>query len=177
MTWQTFSEREEFKDCNFNVLRTEDIQYFLPLLKEMTEFNERFLLAMLRWCGYGRKRCIELAQWDVYVVFHLDQSIGVTGIYCEQGDPAERCWLGWFGIIPRYRRKKIGSYLFNSTCNIASEKGFSHLYIYTGGIDEAAISFYKSIGCYQLGFASDVFPHSKFDNFSRDDMILCFNLN
>jgi ribosomal protein S18 acetylase RimI-like enzyme len=176
MTWQTFSESGEYRVSDFQVLQTADIQHFLPLFKELTEFNERFLLSMLRWCGYGRKRNRELAMWNVYVAFHLNKPIGVTGVYSEQGDPSERSWLGWFGIIPDYRRKRVGSYLFNTTCNISRSKGFSSLYIYTGGSDEKAISFYESIGCNKLGFGYEVFPNSKFDNFAQGNMILAFDL-
>ncbi len=176
MTWQTSSGNEEFKVSDFQVLQTAEIQHFLPLFKELTEFNERFLLAMLRWCGYGRKRHRELALWNVYVAFHLDKPVGVTGIYCEQEDPSERCWLGWFGIVPNYRRKRVGSHLFNTTCKISRSKGFSSLYIYTEGSDDKAISFYESIGCNKLGFGHEVFPNSGFDNFSTSDMILAFDL-
>lgn len=176
MTWQTFSENGEFKTSDIQVLQTAEIQHFLPLFKELTEFNERFLLAMLRWCGYGRKRHRELPVWNVYVAFHLDQPIGVTGIYCEQEDPPERCWLGWFGITPTYRRNKIGSYLFNATCKIARSQGFSSLYIHTEGSNSSAISFYESIGCNKLGFGHEIFSESGFDNFSRSDVILSFDL-
>lgn len=177
MTWQAFSENGEYKVSDFQVFQTENVQYFLPLFKELTEFNERFLLAMLRWCGYGRKRHRELAMWNVYVVCHLNKPIGVTGVYCEQGDPSERCWLGWFGIVPNYRRRGIGSSLFNTTCKISRSKGFSSLYIYTEGTDEEAISFYESVGCNKLGPAYEVFLNSGFDNFSKSDMILSFDLN
>ena len=177
MTWQIFSENEGFKQSDIKVLETSEIDHFLPLFRELTEFNERFLLAMLRWCGYGRKRHRELALWHVYVVFYLDKPIGVTGIYREQEDPSNRCWLGWFGIIPAYRRQKIGSYLFNSTCSIMRNKGFSSLYIYTEADNEKAIKFYTSLGCHKLGFCFEVIPNSAFDNFSRDEIILNFDLN
>ncbi|BAZ08701.1 hypothetical protein NIES4071_05060 [Calothrix sp. NIES-4071] len=176
MTGQTFLENEEFNASNIQVLQTAEIQHFLPLFKELSELDEKFLLSMLRWCGYGRPRKRELSLWNVYVAFYLDKPIGVTGIYCELEEPSSQCWLGWFGIVPNYRRQKLGSYLFNTTCKFAINKGFSSLYIYTNSANYAAICFYESLGCKKLGLGYEVFPNSNFENFSRNHMILAFDL-
>ena len=43
---------------------------------------------------------------DYYIVFHNDIPIGVTGIYSYHEYPDD-AWLGWFGILDKYRNKYV----------------------------------------------------------------------
>ena len=77
------------------LLESREISLFLPIMKELDEFPERFLLTMLRWCGYGRPRHQPLKVWYVYVGLLKDEPVGVTGIYCDDETPPGVCWVGW----------------------------------------------------------------------------------
>lgn len=50
--------------------------------------------------------------------------IGICGLYSWQYHPKDIAWLGWFGVLPEYRGKKIGSKLLKYTLEYAKNKGY-----------------------------------------------------
>jgi hypothetical protein len=88
---------------------TKEIELFLPLVKEVADdFGDPFLLSMLHWCGFG-SRPAPLAFWQVFLIRTLAEVVGVSGLYRQPGSPAHLCWLGWFAIRQKFRRKGLGS--------------------------------------------------------------------
>jgi ribosomal protein S18 acetylase RimI-like enzyme len=63
------------------------------------------------------------------------------------------CWLGWFGIRPRFRRQAIGGNAMYALIDFARSLGCKELWVYTGASDNVAVSFYKSLGFEVLGAA------------------------
>ena len=51
---------------------------------------------------------------------------GVTGIYSYNEYPDD-AWLGWYGILPKYRSKGYGSIVFDKTVELAKKKDIRHL--------------------------------------------------
>ena len=73
-------------------------------------------------------------------------AIGTVGLYTLPCDP-ESAWLGWFGILPEYRRRGIGSFAVRHFESAAKERGFIYARLYTNRNDnEAAKAFYRSNG-------------------------------
>lgn len=61
-----------------------------------------------------------------------DKVVGLTGIYNEEEDTSDICWLGWFCIDKEYREKGLSKKLLAFSIDIAKKlnKKFLHLYTY-----------------------------------------------
>jgi GNAT superfamily N-acetyltransferase len=74
--------------------------------------------------------------------------IGITGIYSEIKDEEDDCWLGWFCIDKKYRKKGFGKQLFDFSIELAQNMDKRTLHIYTYNIKKhaKAIEMYKRSG-------------------------------
>jgi GNAT superfamily N-acetyltransferase len=89
------------------LVSTRNIEMFIPILREI-DFGDQFLLSMLHWCGIGQRATL-LEYWQVFLIRSKQETVGVSGLYRQPGMPAHLCWLGWFAIRPRFRRRGFGS--------------------------------------------------------------------
>jgi ribosomal protein S18 acetylase RimI-like enzyme len=144
------------------LLDTKEIEDFIPVMKEI-EFGDRFLLSMLHWCGIGR-RSTPLDFWKVFLVMARGDVVGVSGLYRQPGMPHNVCWIGWFGIRPRFRREGFGTSAMYVLFDITRSNGCQELWVYTGSSDHIAKSFYKSLGFELLGEATKWAPGRTIDN-------------
>ena len=72
--------------------------------------------------------------------------VGISGIYSLKEDP-DSAWLGWFGILPRYRRKKFGSEALSLLKKKKKKRGFRYARLYTGRWNnDVAKRFYVNNG-------------------------------
>lgn len=55
---------------------------------------------------------------------------GVTGIYAYHEYPKD-AWLGWYGILPKFRNEGYGSLVFDKTVELAKTKGYESLRLYS----------------------------------------------
>src|ERR1700730_794598 len=101
------------------LVSTRNIEMFIPILREI-DFGDQFLLSMLHWCGIGQ-RPTPLEYWQVFLVASKQEIVGVSGLYRQPGMPAQLCWLGWFGIRPRFRRRGFGSAAIRSLAEEAQK--------------------------------------------------------
>jgi ribosomal protein S18 acetylase RimI-like enzyme len=131
---------------------TTDIEMFLPVMKEI-DFGDRFLLSMLHWCGISQ-RSTPLDYWKVFLLRSAGQVVGVSGLYRQPGMPATVCWVGWFGIRPRFRRQGLGTRAMHSLWDFARSIACQELRVYTGSSDDIAVRFYKSLDFETLGTAA-----------------------
>jgi ribosomal protein S18 acetylase RimI-like enzyme len=137
---------------NFEItVESTEIEEFIPVMKEI-DFGDRFLLSMLHWCGIGR-RSTPLDYWKALLVRTRGDAVGVSGLYRQPGTPHNVCWVGWFGIRPRFRREGFGTNAMYGLFDIARSIGCQELWVYTGLSDDVAVSFYKSLGFEVLGSA------------------------
>jgi RimJ/RimL family protein N-acetyltransferase len=135
------------------LITTKEIELFLPVMKELADdFGDRFLLSMLHWCGIG-SRPAPLEFWQVFLIQTGKETVGVSGLYRRSESPTHLCWLGWFAIRPKFRRKG--------------------LWVYTGASDEAARHFYTKLGFELLGSARDRAPGKTMDD---SDIVLKLQL-
>lgn len=88
--------------------------------------------------------------YDYRALYYLamldDKAIGITGLYCY--DNHKEAWLGWFGVLEQYRGKGYGKILLEQSINLAREKGFKTLRLYTSTEDENKIArkLYDKLG-------------------------------
>jgi ribosomal protein S18 acetylase RimI-like enzyme len=134
------------------LVETMEIEAFLPVMREI-DFGDRFLLSMLHWCGIGR-RSTPLAYWKVFLLRSAGQVVGVSGLYRQPGMPEMVCWVGWFGIRPRFRRQGFGTRAMYLLWDFARSIECKELWVYTGSSDDIAVCFYKSLGFEVLGAAA-----------------------
>src|SRR6516164_8963379 len=116
------------------LVESTDIEMFLPVMKGI-DFGDRFLLSMLHWCGTGR-RSTPLEYWKVFLLQPAGQVAGVSGLYRQPGMPEKVCWVGWFGIRPRFRRQGFGTRAMYLLWDFARSIAGQELWVYTGSSDE-----------------------------------------
>ena len=146
---------------------TKEIELFLPLMREI-DFGDEFLLSMLHWCGIGR-RSKPLEYWQVFLVRSQNETVGVSGLYRQPGMPPDLCWLGWFAIRPKLRRRGLGSAAIDSLASHARTINCREIWVYTGADDHIARDFYISLGFEVIGPAHE-WAHGKTTNLS--DVVL-----
>ena len=79
-----------------------------------------------------------------YIAYENNEAIGITGLYYYDNVSA---WLGWFGVLPDKRRKSYGKTILEKTMELARQKGFKTMRLYTDAIENAdAIKLYKKMG-------------------------------
>ena len=79
-----------------------------------------------------------------YIAYENNEAIGITGLYYYDNVSA---WLGWFGVLPDKRRKSYGKRILEKTMELARQKGFKTMRLYTDAIENAdAIKLYKKMG-------------------------------
>jgi GNAT superfamily N-acetyltransferase len=138
------------------LVETTKIEEFIPVMKEI-DFGDRFLLSMLHWCGIGR-RSTPLDYWKVLLVRARGDAVGVSGLYRQPGMADHVCWVGWFGIRPRFRREGFGTKAMYALFELARNISCQQLWVYTGSSDDGAVCFYKSLGFDVLGTAAEWVP-------------------
>ena len=67
---------------------------------------------------------------EYYLVHDGEYYVGITGIYSHKEYP-EDAWVGWFGILPPFRRMGYGTEALQYTIEKAKKKGFKSLRLYT----------------------------------------------
>ena len=79
-----------------------------------------------------------------YCIVYLDSlSIGVTGLYVYHEYPKD-AWLGWFGILEKYRNKGYGGKVLDKTIKLARDKGYENFRLYTDEFAYDAHKLYES---------------------------------
>ena len=132
---------------------TREIEMFVPVMREI-DFGDQFLLSMLHRCGIGR-RSTPLDFWQVFLLRAHGDIVGGSGLYRQPGMAQTVCWLGWFGIRPRFRRQGFGTQAIRALFGVARSLGCNELWVYTGSSDDVAVGFYKSLGFDALGTAAE----------------------
>ncbi len=82
---------------------------------------------------------------DYKIVYINDEPIGVTGIYSYNEYPND-AWLGWFGILTKYRSNGYGKETLEKTIELAKEKGYKNFRLYTDEYAKEAHRLYEKLG-------------------------------
>jgi RimJ/RimL family protein N-acetyltransferase len=156
------NQRMSAAEQTVELVETKEIQMFLPAMKEI-DFGDRFLLSMLHWCGIGQ-RSTPLDYWKVFLLRAGGDLVGVSGLYRQPRMAETVCWVGWFGIRPRFRRQGFGKRAMYALIDFARHLAVEELWVYTGSSDTIAVNFYRSLGFEVLGAAADWAPGRTMDN-------------
>ena len=147
------NQRMSAAEQTVELVETREILMFLPVMKEI-DFGDRFLLSMLHWCGIGQ-RSTPLDYWKVFLLRAEGDVVGVSGLYRQPGMAETVCWVGWFGIRPRFRRQGFGKRAMHALIDFARHISVKELWVYTGSSDDIAVNFYRSLSFEVLGAAAD----------------------
>ena len=93
-------------------------------------------------------------EMSYYIVYLDKEPIGVTGIYAYHEYP-ETAWLGWFGILNKYRKKGYGGIVLDKTIELAKEKGYTRFRLYTDEFAKSAHKLYKSRGLIEEPYTNE----------------------
>ena len=77
-----------------------------------------------------------------YIVYDKEIPIGVVGLYSYNEYPSD-AWLSWFGVLQEYRQKGYGSKMFDFFEDLALEKGYKEIRVYTDDAFDKAILLYE----------------------------------
>ena len=84
--------------------------------------------------------------YEYYLIYEDGVCAGIIGLYRYPEDP-DSAWLGWFGILEGFRRKRLGSRALKRFEEMAAAKGYRFARLYTDAVNnDAAIAFYKANG-------------------------------
>ena len=120
-------------DINFQKITRENLQIAIDVQNEIFPLED------------GTKNFIDCIsknpyrkELDFYLVYFKDTPIGVTGIYSYNEYP-DAAWLGWFGVLSKERNKGYGSIIFDKTEELARQKGYKSLRLYTDRSEERRV--------------------------------------
>jgi len=92
----------------------------------------------------------ELTSMQYFIMLDTtkDKIIGLTGIYSEEGDSHNMCWLGWFCIEESYRGQGLSKILLDFSINKAKQLNKQYLHLYTYDAEEyiPAMRLYEKYG-------------------------------
>ena len=96
---------------------------------------------------YSESGITSLYSW-VLVETATDKVVGLTGLYTEEDDTEDTCWLGWFCVDPDYRKLGLGQALLNFSISEAKRMEKTRLKLYTYNSEEFwdAIKLYEWYG-------------------------------
>ena len=90
---------------------------------------------------------IDFLDYWIYLDVQNDV-VGIVGLYTQNSDTDNKIWLGWYGVKPSHRGKKIGSELLDFATQKAKEEGYKELHLYTtnDAVHQDAIALYLRRG-------------------------------
>ena len=82
-----------------------------------------------------------------YLVYNNDEIIGITGLYCEKLVCLESAWVGWFGVLKKFRGQGYGEKILNMTIELAKKEGYKTIRLYTDiKENKTAVKLYEKMG-------------------------------
>jgi len=121
-------------------------------------FGEKEAEAARSWFYLSKKlESTVLHSQKRFVVIENSKVVGTCGIYSWRQHPKDITWLGWFTVLPKYRKKGIGSKLFTHTIRYAIKKGYRLFCIETTShkSQRNAIRLYRKFGFEKSGQISN----------------------
>ena len=94
-----------------------------------------------------------------WLVYKNNDLVGLSGLYDypELGEP-QTTWLGWFGVLPNYRRGGYGKLILLETIKKAKNMGYKILRLYSSKREDLcpnAVPFYTKLSKQFNGFVED----------------------
>lgn len=88
--------------------------------------------------------------WKVWLVVYNGEPVGICGLYSLYENYTDELWLGWLGLVPKHRNKKLGNHLLNHVTEQARKAGASTIksFVDSGG---RPLPFYYRYGFKMYG--------------------------
>lgn len=132
--------------CVAQLVYSRDFSDFEDVVGELAPaFGDRFPDSIKNWCGIG-SRPYPLPFWRVYLITVGGEHAGVAGLYRRDKDPADECWVGWFGLRRRFRGRGCAAAAIRALLELARIEGFRRIRVYTAADNESAIKVYERAG-------------------------------
>ena len=83
-------------------------------------------------CGYlSYYKAIQNGE-PYFLAYLDDNAIGITGLYKEERlGEANTCWLGWYGLLPQYRKLGLSKTILLDSIEEAKKRGYDTFRLYT----------------------------------------------
>lgn len=107
------------------------------------------------YTGFNGLNCFEysfiannIGNHHYYLYYDNGEIIGLSGLYDEPNEmPKESAWLGWFGVLEKYRNKGYGTEIIKYFESEAKKLGYKYCRVYTeDSANNKAIAFYEKCG-------------------------------
>lgn len=134
---------EERPEEKLKIFESRNIKDYKLILHELeADWGKIFWSAILMWCDVLDNPYKDDGKyWQVWVIQYEGKVIGICGLFAHKKDYVEELWLGWFGIIPDYRNKKIGEKALKFMEEHAKSLGCKKIFSYVD-IEGKPLSFY-----------------------------------
>jgi GNAT superfamily N-acetyltransferase len=125
------------------------IDSFIP------DFGHAFLHTILQWCRLAYDPFDKTNQfWELWTINYRFSIIGICGLYSLNPKSTDELWLGWLGLIPKWRNKNNGPLVMKFLYDKAKEKGCKKIMCYVDK-EGRALNFYKREGFEVIGTVRD----------------------
>jgi len=123
-----------------------DINDYKEILEQLQDdFDYSYYHSILSWCGIIKKD-VPNRFWVLYIIKdNKSRPVGITGLYSVKPATKE-LWLGWFGILPKFRNKGYGRSVMLQLEEIARSHECQKIISYVHDYNVNALRFYKSLG-------------------------------
>jgi GNAT superfamily N-acetyltransferase len=126
---------------------------YKEILEELVdEFGYEYYPSILAWCNVIKDDSHPSLYWDLYLIKYDDKPVGICGFYTQYANTLEEMWLAYFGVIPKYRNKKIGAFAIEWMKEQAKNVGCESLKAYMDNDKKKSpLKFYQRHGFKILG--------------------------
>ena len=169
------------KKIKLSIIQSKNINDYKPILEGLVgDFGHIYYHAILTWCGIINADWYkDNKYWQVYLVKHDDNVVGICGLYSHYENSIDELWLGWFGTIPEFRNKKIGQFALEWMIENSKSIGCSKIMSYVN-TDGKPLSFYYRNGFKRICSVSEYLEIHKdlnIDEFEgMDDHVIEFKM-
>lgn len=118
--------------CKYREITTDDdVEYLVENLISKIfsgiKFNKRKLKEFFKNCVVRNEM---FGKFRYFFICISDYPIGFVGFY-SSAEKANEYWMGWFGILPQYRKKYYGTDALNYILKILNSTNAHSIYAYT----------------------------------------------
>ena len=164
-----------------SIFQSKDIRdYKLVLEGLVDDFGYNYYHTLLCWCGIiSPDKIFDTRYWQVWLVKVDGKNVGLCGLFAHYENSVEELWLGWFGMVPKYRNKGIGEQVLTFMTDTAKGLGTKRLMSYVD-VAGAPLNFYYRNGFTRLSSVKEYLdnnPKASEDDFeSLEDHVIVKNL-
>lgn len=116
---------------------------YKTLITKLTpDFGDEFKNTIITWCTNDYS---ETCFWEIWIIKENNNTIGICGLYSQHDNTTKELWLGWLGIIPKYRNSGLGKDVMKFLYKQAKKVKCKTIYSYVDK-DGKPLNFYYREG-------------------------------